>query len=321
MHFFVKFKGVFYYAIILSFLGWCVIVFRADIAHINFAPVWAAWDVVFLAAALSLVNYFLRVVRWSFYLSRLGHSLPFSFSGITYIAGFAFTLSPGKVGEIVRGRYLQKYGIPLSSTAAAFFVERLMDLLAMVALACLAVASSSYDVLIWGTVSVIALIMVVLTLAPWSQISEWAKEAAWLPESLNRFVQTILRTLLSARVLLHPLMLATGFAIGIIAWGFEGVGLMVIGKISGGVSMDFTAAVSIYSVAVIVGALSFLPGGLGSTEVVMIAMLIPHGYSMPDAILITLVCRLLTLWLAVVIGWIAVFALRPKKMNEVCCFR
>jgi uncharacterized membrane protein YbhN (UPF0104 family) len=53
----------------------------------------------------SLLNYVLRVVRWRWYLGRLGHPLTVGFSALSYVAGFAFTLSPGKVGEVGRARY------------------------------------------------------------------------------------------------------------------------------------------------------------------------------------------------------------------------
>jgi len=312
-----KLKSIFSYAVMLVFLSWCAFIFRADIVQIKFAQVVGAWDSVFFALLLSLVNYALRVARWALYLSRLGHPLSFGFSGLTYIAGFAFTLSPGKVGEMVRSRYYQKIGIPLSSTAAAFFIERLMDLLAMLALAFMALASSSaYDVLIWGAAFVISLLLVVLAVSPWVRISEYVEKAHWFPKSMKKAAQGILQTLLSAKVLLQPQLLAAGFIIGLIAWGAEGTGLMVIGAISPSIPIDWTTAIGIYSIAIIVGALSFLPGGLGSMEAVMIALLVAHGYSMPDAILLTVVCRLLTLWFAVVIGWIAVGALRRNRILE-----
>jgi glycosyltransferase 2 family protein len=236
---------------------------------------------------------------------------------MTYIAGFAFTLSPGKIGEMVRSRYYQKIGIPLSSTAAAFFIERLMDLLAMLTLAFIALASSSaYDALIWGSAVMISLLLAVFAVSPWVKVSEYVEMAPWFPESLKKAVQGILRTLLSAKALLQPQLLAAGFIIGLIAWGVEGTGLMVIGAISPSISIDWATAIGIYSIAIIVGAISFLPGGLGSTEAVMIALLVAHSYSMPDAILLTMVCRLLTLWFAVVIGWMAVAALRRDPMLE-----
>ena len=64
-----------------------------------------------------------------------GWTLPFGFTALTYIAGFAFTVSPGKVGEMARARYYSRLGISLPDVAGAFFVERLMDVMAMLVLA------------------------------------------------------------------------------------------------------------------------------------------------------------------------------------------
>lgn len=308
-----KLRGILSYLIVLFFLGWCVVAFREDLAKIRFEPIWAGRNWVLIAALLTLFNYTLRVLRWTWYLKRLGHKVPFGFSILTYLAGFAFTLSPGKVGEMVRGRYYQKIGIPLSSTAAAFFIERLMDLLAMLALAFLAIGTSSaYRVLIWGTVGGIVTTLLVLAIAPWGAIANWMQGLRWLPIALQKPAQGIFRTLISARALLHPLWLILGLSMAILAWGAEGMGLMVIGKIFP-TDLDWATATSIYSIAIIVGVLSFLPGGLGGTEAVMAALLNKQGFPLSDAILITLVCRILTLWFAVVIGWLAVIILKRKS--------
>lgn len=316
-----KAKGVVSYLVVFAFFSWCAVSFRADIAQIRLEQVWAARYTMLFVVLLSLGNYALRVTRWWVYFRCLGHSLPFGFIGLTYLAGFAFTLSPGKLGEMMRGRYYQKVGVPLSNTAAAFFVERFMDLLAMLTLACLALApSSTYESLVWGAVGGIAAILVVLAIAPWTRISEGVQRTTWISGSLQKILHGVFRTLLSAKALLHPLLLVGGFLIALMAWGAEGIGLMVIGSVVPGVVMDWAAATSIYSIAIIVGALSFLPGGLGGTEAVMTALLAAHGYSMSDAILLTFICRLLTLWLAVVIGWISIFFLRWKFKGEVTIY-
>jgi uncharacterized membrane protein YbhN (UPF0104 family) len=49
----------------------------------------------------------------------------------------------------------------------------------------------------------------------------------------------------------------------------------------------------------------------------MAALLVAHGYATPQAILLTLICRLLTLWLAVVIGWLCVWLLRNESASSV----
>lgn len=107
-------------------------------------------------------------------------------------------------------------------------------------------------------------------------------------------------------------MLWLGLLLGLVAWAGEAIGLQLVAHAISPIELSLAAAAGIYAIAIIVGALSFLPGGLGSTEVVMAALLHAHGYSMPEAILLTLVCRLLTLWLAVLIGWVCVWLLRAK---------
>jgi uncharacterized membrane protein YbhN (UPF0104 family) len=72
---------------------------------------------------------------------------------------------------------------------------------------------------------------------------------------------------------------------------------------------------------VLIGGLSFLPGGLGSTEAVMSALLVAHGFSVGDAVFVTLACRLVTLWLAVLLGWGAVLFLRQRPMTPVLPWR
>ena len=121
----------------------------------------------------------------------------------------------------------------------------------------------------------------------------------------------------AARSLLTPGVLLLGFALGLAAWGLEGLGLYALGSMLPAVHLAPATGVGIYAVAVLVGALSLLPGGLGSTETVMTALLATQGFGVGDALLITILCRIVTLWLAVCIGWIAVFALRNKLMPVV----
>ncbi|MDD1651060.1 MAG: UbiA family prenyltransferase [Methylococcaceae bacterium] len=302
------------YLLILLFAGWCFVQFRADFAKLSLEPVLAAPHLIVVGALLSLFNYGLRIIRWRAYLGHLGHVLTYRFAALTFTAGFAFTLSPGKVGEMARARYYRGLGIPFSHVAAAFFMERLMDLLAMVTVALLAVAtlSASYQWLLWGTVAAMGALLFLLAVLPWTRLERWIARSPVIPGLFRKAGGGVCRTFDSARALLRPDMLIGGFLLGVLAWGAEGVGLKVISAMTPAVTLELSAALGIYSVAIIVGALSFLPGGLGSTEAVMVALLVAAGYPMADALLLTLVCRLLTLWLAVGLGWLSVLVLRRE---------
>ena len=62
-------------------------------------------------------------------------------------------------------------------------------------------------------------------------------------------------------------------------------------------------------------ALSFIPGGLGSTEAVMGGSLILLGVEPGTAVAATLVCRLVTLWPAVAIGLGFLLALEGSALG------
>ena len=300
------------YGVVAAFALWCVIGFWRDIRQIDLAPLVQGWSAVLWAGLLSLLNYALRVLRWDMYLRTLGHVLPKRFVALTFMAGFAFTLSPGKLGEMMRARYYQPKGIPVSAVTGAFFVERLLDLLVMILLAVAVLAElERYRLFLWVAVALVGGLLASVALVPWGAVA--ARLNARPHGKLVKAGQSMVNMFVSARSFLSPGMLLVGLLIGLVAWGAEAVGLQLVAEVILPGHLSMPGAMGVYAIAIIVGALSFLPGGLGSTEAVMIALLVAHGFDTSQAILLTLVCRLLTLWLAVIIGWFCVWLLRGER--------
>jgi glycosyltransferase 2 family protein len=301
------------------FAVWCVLRFRSDISSMSFGPLLHAWNLLLLAAALSLGNYLLRTLRWRWYLAALGHRPPLDFLLLTYFAGFAYTLSPAKLGELMRARYYARIGIPTPDITAAFLAERLMDGLAIAALATLTVGSflpwrQAGWVAVGCTVS-IAVLLALLVRLGLRRAATWGAGSGVTARLANHASNLIS----SGRALFSANACAIGLGIGVAAWGLEGVGLGVLSRIDPQVHLAMLSAVGIYSAAVLAGALSFVPGGLGSTEAVLLALLAAHGTPAADALLITLTCRIVTLWFAVALGWLAVLALRLRLASGVAC--
>ena len=69
--------------------------------------------------------------------------------------------------------------------------------------------------------------------------------------------------------------------------------------------MSALEATGFYALAMVGGALSLLPAGLGGMEAILAAVLVAHGASAGLALGITVQVRLVTLWLAVAIGALA----------------
>jgi glycosyltransferase 2 family protein len=295
----------------------CGLALRSDMGALQLTLVLHAWPWVLLASALSVGNYLLRIVRWRWYLAHLGHPFNFGFTLLVYVAGFAFTLSPAKLGEVIRARYYREAGVPLADVGATFCAERLLDIFAILVLAALGLhAAADYRALFWSGVGLVALSLALLTLAPWARIAE--RLIGYRPSGAQRIALRLLRLLDGTRALLRPRLLAGGFLLGLAAWTLEGVGLYVLTALLAPHDLSVLSAIGIYALAVMAGALSFLPGGIGSTEAVMTVALMSHGYALSEALLLTLVCRLVTLWLAIALGWAAMgrlhFAASPAEV-------
>jgi glycosyltransferase 2 family protein len=300
--------------LLVAFCVWCAVKARDEWRDISLAQLAHAVPAIAIAAVLSLLNYALRAFRWRLYLERRGHRESLSFAALTYVAGFAFTLSPAKVGEFARVRYYIDRSVPARDVAGVLVVERLVDVVTMLMLSTLLLITVPAHQGVLLTLTGLALIaMASLTFVPWQPLAERVAASQRLPKFVSRSAVGVAGVLQVARILLRPGTLLVGLLIGLVAWGLEGVGLYLLTSISPSAQIGLAPAVGIYAVAVVAGAATFLPGGLLGTEAMMAALLVANGFPLPDAALITLVCRLVTLWLAVGLGWLAFLFLETRS--------
>ncbi|MBM4371795.1 MAG: flippase-like domain-containing protein, partial [Deltaproteobacteria bacterium] len=88
-----------------------------------------------IASALGLAtgNYILRMAKWSYFLRVLGQDVPPSRSGPVFFAGLSMSMTPGKLGELLKALLLRElHGTPVAATAPVVLGERLTDLLSLV---------------------------------------------------------------------------------------------------------------------------------------------------------------------------------------------
>ncbi len=289
----------------LGMLAYLAAAIATDYPALQRALTQLGWSGTALVLGLSLFNYVLRFQRWHLYLHELGHRVPWSHHLLVYLAGFMFTVSPAKAGEALRGVYLREHGVPYSDTFAALFVERLLDFLAYSLLATLIVLGhAEYRPFLLGAFLVA---FALLALSGHPAIPAWLdrRSAARGPGRLAGLLQLGARLLRSSRRLLQPRLLLPGLALGLLSWGAEGVGFHLICQ---GLAIDVSTmtATSIYAIAGLAGAAAFfMPGGIGGMELVMVALLTTLGAPASVAVVATLMCRVATLWFAVVVGFVA----------------
>lgn len=256
-----------------------------------------------IALILSLMNYALRFCRWQLYLSQLGHRVAWPPSLRIYLSGFALTTTPGKAGEAFRGVLLKQRGVPFPATFAAFISERLSDLVAIVLLTLVGLAQypQARSIVLAGVLGIVVVLACLSSKTLLDRLHRWASARQG---KLMALVIHVSEMLGGARRCHRPGLLGVATVISVIAWGAEALAFYwMLGWLDADISLSF--AIFVYALSMLAGALSFLPGGLGSAEAVMVSLLILKGMTMPAAIAATVFIRLATLWFAVMIGLVA----------------
>ena len=87
---------------------------------------------VSILLALSLVNYLFRAVRWHAFTRCLGIGTHLAQNVRHFLGGFAMSVTPGRVGELIRMRWIKREtGWSFERTAPLVLVDRASDLAAM----------------------------------------------------------------------------------------------------------------------------------------------------------------------------------------------
>lgn len=244
------------------------------------------------AALLCVLNYVLRGARWRLWMAHYGRHFSWLVGLRLYLAGYAFTPTPGNVGEAVRGLMLTHQPLSTRQSLAIFGAERLADLLCLLLLCLPALwwglmhgALALPGTLVRGLAGGGAVAVLMLLGAAFRYRVRLLQRLAWLQEAW---------TCLSVRP-------SAWFALTLVAWAAQGAAVWLLCRALE-VPVQLLTAMGFYAVAMVAGALSALPAGLGGTEVVLAGLLVAQSATAGEALVITVVGRLLTLWLAVAIG-------------------
>jgi glycosyltransferase 2 family protein len=206
-----------------------------------------------------------------------------------FLAGLTGTITPAKLGEVLKSGLLRRsYGIPVARSAPVVLAERVTDALGIALLTVLVGLGAA------GSLPLVAVTLVLgLTVALLART-----------RVLDRFARVAEARAASAELLGPRLLVGMSF-VAAASWFFECLSAWVCVK---GLGLDVSLADTtvVFCIATLAGALSFVPGGLGVAEASMIGLF--HrlgGVSKPDAAAVTVLIRLATLWFAVMVGLVA----------------
>jgi uncharacterized protein (TIRG00374 family) len=284
--------------ILLGFLVLLGLALLGDLRKVSQFLIAFDWRLFPIVILLTLFNYTLRFLKWHFYLGQIGiRRFSWVRSAQLFVAGFPLAVTPGKVGEVLKGVWLkQKSGLPVARGVSVVVAERISDGLAVLALSVLGVIA--YPQYWPGFALVLTLLLSIIILSQIRPASLWLLDQGERIPLIKRFVHTLREFYEGSFSLFRPGSTLLAVGLGTISWLGEGIGFYLI-LIGLGLtpSLQLAAmAVFILSFSTVIGAVSALPGGLGAAEVSIAGMLtILLGIPPAVATAATLLIRLATL--------------------------
>jgi hypothetical protein len=285
------------------------------------------WTILALAAFVALLDQVVRGVRWRVFLVPVGRvSAADSFSFLS-IGALANVVLPLRAGEIIRAVLLgEKRQLSKSAVFGTVVVERLFDVLMLVAMALVLLAAMPIPLPVKQTVIVLGVAGLLVLLAMWWAVgqlsddrdSRLARQAKALgqrlagpPEQPRQLLgidlgKWLRKGWLMAQsfvaglgVVRTPRLAASGAAYTVLAWGASLAYIWLVLRACH-LNLPWTASLMVLVLVNFGAAIPSSPGGLGVVHLLAIAALTP--WNVPPSQALTFAIMVHATVLAVMVG-------------------
>ena len=221
-----------------------------------------------------------------------------------YFTGLSMILTPGGSGQLIKSFYLKKkYNYEIKKTLPLVFVERFIDLMCIITL----IASSLLFVqnieitiiVIIGIILIVAVILGIRFKKLFNIFLIILSKIPFLKKNLDE-INDIHDSLIKMTTVKS---FTIGFIFGIFAFCFDVIAVFFVFT-AFDVQLFFLKMITAIYPSILYGALSFIPGGIGITELNVVRFLTNEGLSISLSSTIILMIRFFTLWISTVVGFV-----------------
>ena len=283
------------YAIFLFISDYNVISEKISNFKINYLPL-----ILFFVSA----SWIPLIIKWHFLLKNSEVDIPLTKSIAVWFAGVAFEITPGQIGALIKSQILKtSYNIPRTKTVPIVIVEKVYDLIGAILASVIGIIILGMEIyLIAIAISVLAFIFFFMYHKPasklfFNRITKLKFFSKYI-ENISGFYETVQKsTNVRAATICILLALAYWFMVSAAAY---------YTLISFDVNiLDYLKVLAIYSTSTLLGAISFIPAGIGITEGSIAGLFTLNGIDVSTALILAVMIRIFTLWYSVSVGFIA----------------
>lgn len=253
-----------------------------------------------LLLSLTIASWIVRYLRWRYLLRFRNIDVPLKKGFFIYLTGFAYTITPGKLGEMVRAKYLQD-NKSKEVVFSAFFFERMFDLLTVLLLSIIAFGYSNKYIFVAASFVLIVLVLLCLS-EPIAKKFLHSQKVIFI----DRLRCIILKMSSNIKTWVTFEVVSISFAMGMLAWLLMGLVFKLIAY-GFDLTLPMLDSLGIYPFSMLIGAVSMIPGGVGSTETAIVTLLSIYNVDLNIAISIAIFARVITLWFAVLAGFVSIW--------------
>ena len=242
--------------------------------------------------------------RWNLLLKNSNVHVPVKDNLKIYLSGFALSITPGKVGELIKSQLLKnKFGIPREKTAPIVLVEQLYNIIGIIGVSILGLwyfEFGAHIILIAASLLVIILILI-SSKRLFEKFLILLSRIKFLSQYTSAFSNSydVLRKSTRGWVVVYASALSIAF------WLIESV-IAYFVLLSFGVNhIEFLSVITTYTSSIILGVASFLPLGIGVVEGSLAGFFTLQGVDVSVALTLVIFIRIFTRWIAVSVGFVS----------------
>ena len=257
-----------------------------------------------LILLLVSVSWIPVIIKWHFLLKNCQIEIPLAKSVAVFLSGMFFDITPGQIGALMKSQILKtRSNIPRTKTAPIVLVEKVYDLIG-------AIVASIIGIIILGIhhhliiigILVLSTIFFFMYYRPASELFfkriTKTKFFSKYVENLSEFYEIIQKST-NVKVATICILLAVTYWFIVSAAGYYVLMSFDINI------LDYLKVLAIYATSTLLGAISFVPGGIGITEGTFTGLLTLEGIDVSVALILSVMIRIFTLWYSAFIGFIA----------------
>ncbi|WP_414469627.1 lysylphosphatidylglycerol synthase transmembrane domain-containing protein [Methanobacterium sp. ACI-7] len=270
------------------------------------------WLFVVLMIIFTTIAYFVRFLKWNFFLKSVGVNLNLKDNLFVFFSGLGMIITPAKVGEIWKGWLIKDInGENLSKTVPVVIIDRVTDLIGLIILSALGILYYKE-----GTYILIILIIlfIVFFVAIKSKIIS-SKLIAILEKRAGKYSKDIKTMHTTFEELMNPKNMSLMSFLSAFAWFFECLALYAV-IIGFGESISLLISTFIFSFASLAGAVSMIPGGLGVAEATLSGLLQYFGLTSTISVGAAIIIRFGTLWYGAILGFSVYLIFKKRVIKE-----